>query len=162
MTDESTIKGIAENSSKITIRFMIKRDLPEVLKIESQSPVSSWSKRNFLAALRNMNYICLVAEYDDKVVGFVIYTVNPEYFRIRNLAVDSQYRFMGIGRRLVDRIKDKLPSRNRRKIILELRETNLAAQLFFKRLGFTATDVLRSHYNDTGEDAYLMKYLYRT
>ena len=44
---------------------------------------------------------------------------------------------------------------------LEVRETNLAAQLFFRTQGFRAVSVLRSYYDDTPEDAYVMSYRYR-
>ena len=42
--------------------------------------------------------------------------------------------------------------------MLEVRETNLPAQLFFRQLGFRAVSVLRDFYEDTTEDAYLMQY----
>ena len=45
--------------------------------------------------------------------------------------------------------------------MLEVRETNLAAQLFFRGQGFRAVSVLREFYDDTPEDAYLMQYRYR-
>jgi len=44
--------------------------------------------------------------------------------------------------------------------MLEIRETNLSAQLFFRALGFRAVSVLRDFYEDTPEDAYLMQYRY--
>ena len=43
------------------------------------------------------------------------------------------------------------------RISTELRETNLAGQLFFQHVGFMATRVLREHFADTGEAAYLMQ-----
>ena len=45
--------------------------------------------------------------------------------------------------------------------MLEVRETNLDAQLFFKGLDFRAISVLRDFYDDTVEDAYLMQYRYK-
>jgi len=42
--------------------------------------------------------------------------------------------------------------------MLEVRETNLDAQLFFRRMGFRAVSVLRDFYDDTVEDAYVMQY----
>ncbi len=36
---------------------------------------------------------------------------------------------------------------------------NLTAQLFYRIQGFRAMDVVREHFADTGEDAYLMNYL---
>jgi ribosomal-protein-alanine N-acetyltransferase len=44
--------------------------------------------------------------------------------------------------------------------MLEIRETNLSAQLFFRDAGFRAISVLRSFYDDTPEDAYLMQFRY--
>ena len=52
----------------------------------------------------------------------------------------------------------KLSSHRRTRITLEVRETNLPAQLFFRTQGFRAVRVLRSYYEDSGEDAFLMQY----
>ena len=41
---------------------------------------------------------------------------------------------------------------------LEVRETNLPAQLFFRAQRFKGVRVLRSFYEDSGEDAYLMQF----
>jgi ribosomal-protein-alanine N-acetyltransferase len=45
--------------------------------------------------------------------------------------------------------------------MLEVRETNLDAQLFFRSMGFKAITVLHEFYEDTPEDAYLMQFRYR-
>ena len=52
----------------------------------------------------------------------------------------------------------KIPGQRRNRIALYVRETNLAGQLFLRVSGFRATEVVREHYLDTGEDAYLMHY----
>ena len=52
----------------------------------------------------------------------------------------------------------KLSSHRRTRITLEVRETNLPAQLFFRAQGFRALRVLRGYYEDSGEDAFLMQY----
>ena len=60
------------------------------------------------------------------------------------------------------RLARRFVSQQRRnRIILEVRETNLPAQLFFRENGFRAVSVLREYYEDTPEDAYLMQYRYR-
>ena len=59
---------------------------------------------------------------------------------------------------MMERLIAKLSYQRRNRIVVEVRETNLAAQLFFRELGFRAVDILRDYYtSDTGkEDAYLM------
>jgi ribosomal-protein-alanine N-acetyltransferase len=60
---------------------------------------------------------------------------------------------------MIRRLIDKLSQQRRREIVLEVSETNLSAQLFFKSMGFMALGVLRDRYDDTTEDAYLMRFL---
>ncbi len=61
---------------------------------------------------------------------------------------------------MVAKLIGKLSRQRRTRITLEVRETNLAAQLFFRTQGFRAVNVLRNYYEDTPEDAYLMQYRY--
>ncbi len=59
---------------------------------------------------------------------------------------------------MVGKLVSKLSSHRRTRITLEVRETNLAAQLFFRKQEFKAMRVLRAFYEDSGEDAFLMEY----
>ncbi|GBD35261.1 Ribosomal-protein-alanine acetyltransferase [bacterium HR36] len=142
----------------IQIRWMIKRDMPEVLAIEQASFDTPWTEEDFLSALRQRNCIGMVAETHDRIVGFIIYELHKTQMVVLNLAVHPELRRRGIGRQLVERLINKLTQQRRDKISLEVRERNLPAQLFFKALGFQAVRVLREYYPDTGEDAYVMQF----
>ncbi len=100
----------------------------------------------------------MVAEQGEKVVGFMIYELHKAKLHILNFAVSPAQRRIGIGAQMVAKLISKLSSHRRTRITLEVRETNLAAQLFFQKQGFKAVRVLRSYYEDTGEDAFLMQY----
>ena len=58
---------------RVHIRWMIRRDMPEVLGIENQSFEFPWSGDDFVRCLRQCNCIGMVAEHEDRVVGFMIY-----------------------------------------------------------------------------------------
>jgi [ribosomal protein S18]-alanine N-acetyltransferase len=62
---------------------------------------------------------------------------------------------------MLNKLRGKLSDQRRNRILLEVRETNLAAQLFFRDTGFKAVSVLRGYYADSPEDAYLMQYRHR-
>ncbi|HEY2761555.1 MAG TPA: ribosomal protein S18-alanine N-acetyltransferase [Pirellulales bacterium] len=141
---------------------MIRRDMPEVLAIESQCFEFPWGENDFLRCLRQRNCIGMVAEQDDRVIGFMIYELHKSRLHILNFAVDSRYRRSGIGSHMVTKLIGKLSTQRRNRILLEVRETNLAAQLFFRSSGFRAVSVLREFYEDTPEDAYLMQYRFRS
>lgn len=142
----------------VHIRWMIRRDMPEVLRIETGSFEFPWCEDDFIRCLRQRNCIGMVAEYDERVVGFMIYELHKNRLHILNFAVLSEFRRRGVGQSMVRKLVGKLSQQRRNRIMLEIRETNLAAQLFFRDGGFRAISVLRDFYDDTTEDAYLMQY----
>ena len=143
------------------IRWMIRRDMQEVLAIEAESFEFPWSEDDFLRQLRQRNCIGMVADCDDQVVGFMIYELHKTRLHVLNFAVAKEYRRHGVGRQMIAKLTDKLSQQRRSRLLLEVRETNLEAQLFFRSLGFRAVSVLRGFYEDTPEDAYVMQYRYR-
>lgn len=145
----------------VHIRWMIRRDMPEVLAIEEECFEFPWSEDDFIRCLRQRNCIGMVAEHDERVAGFMIYELHRNRLHILNFAVAAPLRRHGVGRQMVEKLIGKLSSQRRNRIMLEVRETNLAAQLFFRDLGFRAVSVLRDFYVDTTEDAYLMQYRFR-
>lgn len=140
------------------IRWMIRRDMPEVLSIEKHSFEFPWSEEDFIRCLRQRNCIGMVAEHEEQVVGFMIYELNRNQLHVLNFAVRPDCRRRGIGVQMVDKLIGKLSQQRRTRIALEVRETNLAAQLFFRNAGFKAISVLRDYYDDTTESAYVMNY----
>lgn len=146
------------NQTCVHIRWMIRRDMPTVLSIEESSFEFAWSEEEFIRCLRQRNCIGMVAELGDRVVGFMIYELHKNRLHLLNFAVCPSMRRKQIGAAMVEKLVGKLSNDRRNRILLEVRETNLDAQLFFKSLGFRAISVLRDFYADTTEDAYLMQF----
>lgn len=146
---------------RVHIRWMIRRDMREVLDIEAESFEFPWLEEDFIRCLRQRNCIGMVAEQDDRVVGFMIYELNKTRLHVLNLAVASDCRRQHVGSQMIAKLIGKLSPQRRTRIALEVRETNLPAQLFFRENGFRAISVMRNFYEDTPEDAYTMQYRYR-
>lgn len=146
--------------ARVHIRWMIRRDMPEVLAIEHASQEFPWCEEEFLRVLRQRNCIGMVAEHGERVVGFMIYELHKTRLQVLNFAVHPEFRRQGVGRQMVAKLAGKLSSHRRTRIALMVRETSLSAQLFFRVQGFRATEVVREHFEDTGEDAFAMHYLY--
>jgi ribosomal-protein-alanine N-acetyltransferase len=153
--------SVDKQQLRVHIRWMIRRDMHEVLDIENEGFEFPWSEEDFLRCLRQRNCIGMVAEQDDRVVGFMIYELHKLRLHVLNFAVARAARRQGVGTQMIGKLVGKLSKERRTRIMLEVRETNLAAQLFFKNAGFRAVSVLRDFYDDTTEDAYLMQYRYR-
>ncbi len=147
-----------KESIKLHIRWMIRRDMPEVLAIEGGCFDHPWTEEDFLQALRQRNCIGMVAEHEERVIGFMIYELHRSRLHLLNFGVHTGFRRHGVGRQMIGKLLAKLSHHRRTKVTLAVREGNLTAQLFFKKQNFVATKVLRKFYSDSGEDAYLMQF----
>lgn len=137
------------------IRWMLRRDLPEVLRIEELSTLYPWTETDFLRHLRHDKAIGFVVEYQECVIGFMIYEMLKASYCIHNFAVHPNFRRQNVGSKMVNKLHTKL-SDKRTRLTIEVRETNLPAQLFLRAVGFRAVHVIKSFYEDSGEDAYFM------
>ena len=147
-----------EPALKVKIEWLIYSDMPEVLHIERSTFKSYWIKEDFLHCLRQRNCIGMVAKLNHRTVGFMIYELQKAKIHVLNFAVDQEFRRQDIGTQMVEKLVDNLLLRRLQEIYIEVCERNLVAQLFFKRMGFKAVLVLYNHYNDTDEDAYVMRF----
>jgi len=143
---------------RVHIRWMLRRDMNEILRIEQDSFELPWTEEDFLNCLRSRNCIGMSAEQGERVVAFMIYELHKRKLDILNFAVQPDFRRARVGAQMVSKLISKLSGHRRTHITAVVRETNLQAQLFFRAVNFTALRVLRDHFDDTGESAYLMRY----
>jgi ribosomal-protein-alanine N-acetyltransferase len=87
------------------------------------------------------------------VVGFISITIKG---RIFTLCVKEEYRGMGIGTRLMDKICATLKENGSDEATLEVRISNISAQHFYFKRGFIPAWIERGYYSD-GEDALVMR-----
>lgn len=142
------------------IRWMIRKDLAEVLDMERRCFEFPWSEEDFIRCLRQRNCIGMVAEHDEMVVGFMIYELHKTRLHILNFAVHPEWQRLGIGSQMIAKLVGKLSENRRTRIMLEVRDSNITAHRFFSSCGFLAKSVLRNFYEDTSDDAYLFQLQY--
>ncbi len=146
-------------------RWMIRRDMDEVMNIEDESFEYPWGADDFIESLRQKNCTGMVATDnadDNKVLGFMVYVLHKNRIDLLEFAVSPEYCRRGIGTHMMDKLKSKLSSRGIKRLSLSVSERNLRAQLFFRSQDFRAVSILRGYYNDTLEDdAYLMQYRHK-
>ena len=146
------------NTIPVHIRWMRRCDMPEVLGIEDRSFEFPWAEEDFIRRLRRRNGIGMLAEHDERIIGFMIYEAHKDRLHVLNFAVHPDFRRHRVGTAMIAYLMGKLSPQRRNRILLEICETNLQAQLFFRDRGFRAISVFRDFYDETTEDAYLMEY----
>jgi [ribosomal protein S18]-alanine N-acetyltransferase len=122
----------------------------------------------FESLLRELPEAFIVAEVDEKVVGYIMCKIEFGFSNFRKLgfvkkghvvsvAVLDQHRGKGIGKALMLEGINGVVSRKSDEIYLEVRISNIQAIRMYQKLGFQIKSRLRSYYRD-GEDAYLMAF----
>lgn len=137
------------------LRWMIRRDMPEVLAIENTSFEEPLSEDDFIRCLRQRNCIGFVAEHEDKIVGFMIYELHRKMIYLLNVAVHTEYRRQGIGHKMLAKLDSKLSKDRGSRIESHVRDSNVPAHLWLRDFGFQAVSVVRDYYENTTDDAYL-------
>ena len=124
------------------IRWMIRRDMLEVLEIERHSFSEPKDENEMVALLRQRNCIGMVCEFEERIVGFMIYELHKTRLTLVDMAVHAEFRRCKVGSQMIDKLRTKLSHDKRTKVCTEVGETNLGALLFFKSVGFIATEII--------------------
>lgn len=144
----------------ITIDFMKKEDIDQVLAIEHASFSSPWSRNLFLSEFRSPRVSSLMVSLADspgrKVSGFIIFWTVEDEMHILNLAVAPEFRRQGIAKMLVLAALAHARRKGAKRAFLEVRASNIAAQKLYSSLGFTGIAIRRGYYDAPIEDAVVM------
>lgn len=138
------------------LRPMCDDDIDAILVIEADSFAAPWPRRAFELALTAPELLCLVVRQAGDVTGYLIACPDGQDALIANIAVHSEHRRLGFGRRLIEAALRWAESRGARSCRLDVRMSNCAAQQLYKRLGFRPSGVRRGYYPNPREDALTM------
>jgi len=137
---------------KIELRWMIKRDLREVVAIDEISFMLPWSEQYFRERLKFDKALGMVAVAGGKVVGYMVFECWPEHLGLIKISVHPDYRHQGIGTELIKRLKWKLAIHSRKKIITVASSVDLVAINFFTALGFRVGPIDINAHQGNAED----------
>ena len=141
----------------LIIRKMTLEDIPAVIDLDQKSFSLPWPERSFRFELTdNPASRCWVAKLDGKIVGMVVVWLMVDEAHIATLATHPDYRRRGIAKRLLSHALRKLVEEGARSSFLEVRESNIAAQTMYRKLGYEETGRRPHYYRDNNEDAILM------
>ncbi len=148
------------------IRRCEEQDLPMVIDINMAALPEHYSDYFFESILRELPEAFIVAEFDSKIIGYIMCKIEFGFSNFRKLgfvkkghvvsvAVLEEHRNKGLGKALMLEGINGSMHKKSDEIYLEVRVSNTGAVKMYERLGFDTKSRLRSYYRD-GEDAYLM------
>lgn len=138
------------------IRKMEARDVSGVARIEQENFSMPWSEKAFMDSLSQEEALFLVAEEEDRVLGYIGIYLSFEEGEITNVSVDSSSRNKGVGSELVEQLKKEAQARGTEKIFLEVRVSNEPAIRLYEKQGFEQVGCRKNFYEKPREDAWVM------
>ena len=144
----------APPAAALEIRSLTYADLPQVVAIERRAFTTPWSLAMFVLELSKPSGICLAAEADGELVGYLICSRYDTIWHIMNVAVDPDRRRRGIASALIAALLDRVGPEAQ--LTLEVRRSNGGAIVLYERFAFRSAGVRRRYYADNGEDAVIM------
>lgn len=146
-----------ENESRpagATIRRIAFWDLRSIVEIEEASYNTPWDKDQLESLLIQPEVEGWGLYVDGKIHAYAILRYRTRHAFVETLTVHPDHRRTGFATNLMTHVTRRAETRGSRSLVLEVHEANLAAQLFYKGLGFSVIKVMHGYFDD-GADGYL-------
>jgi ribosomal-protein-alanine N-acetyltransferase len=143
-------------ATEISYEPLSRKNLPEVLAIESVSFPEPWSRFLFLKEIDQPSSYFMVFRLDSEVIGYGGFWLVADEAHITNIAVHPLYRRQGYGSMILQHLLDAAISKKATMATLEVRQSNLAALNMYRKFKFRQVAIQKGYYAHTGENATVM------
>ena len=137
----------------VYVRNLEKRDLPAIVDMEErQTGVARrhyWEERIEMSEAIRPHWASLVAELDNRVVGFILGRSGELEFGlpgtiawIEMIGVDPPFRRRGVAQALVEKFAESAEDHGIQTVFTLIASDGTELQNFFKRLGYTQGKML--------------------
>ena len=137
-------------------------DVPSIRALEQQTETAAhWAEREYdaLFAAEAPPRVTLVATSEreaGRVIGFVIARCATAEWEIENVVVAPEKRNRGVSIKIIQELLLQAQSAGATSVLLEVRESNLAARRLYEKLGFSQQGRRSNYYREPEEDALLL------
>jgi ribosomal protein S18 acetylase RimI-like enzyme len=150
METEDSSDSNKKKKVNITLRQMEIDDLATIFHLgeklftarEAPNLYRTWDEYEVISLFQGDSEFCLVAEDDDKLVGFALGTTVTKshsawkYGYLVWLGIDPDYHGFGIASKLFNRFREIMIEDGVRMLLVDSEADNLPALHFFRKMGF--------------------------
>lgn len=152
---DQIIKGINNIFNNFFVREFKENDELAIAELEKECFSKPWSEKAILDAKEN-NTVFLVAEQQEKIIGYLGLQIVLDEGYITNVAVTKEHRGKGVAKSLMEKLIEMAEEKNLAFVTLEVRESNLAAINLYKKFGFEKEGERKNFYENPRENAHIM------
>ena len=134
--------------SEVTVK-----DLPKINELENQLNLNKTKFNFFNQTLSNENIKFIKLVLENKIIGFLQFSLNKSDCDIISIGVIQKFQKMGHGKLLIEYLKNL----NLNNIFVEVSTNNKNAIRFYYRLNFLKIGLRKNYYKKQRSDALLLK-----
>ena len=127
------------------LREMNLADMDAVMRIEQRVHAHPWTRGNFTDALKS-DCVCKVYEAEGEMLGYVVLMPAADEAQLLNISIAAGQQRKGLGRKLVEETMKMARGMNMRRMLLEVRPSNVAALGLYRDAGFSQIGLRRGYY----------------
>ncbi|MDN5745073.1 MAG: ribosomal protein S18-alanine N-acetyltransferase [Nocardioidaceae bacterium] len=126
-------------------------DVPMIASLEETAfPLDPWSATLLAEGVSGQvpTVTVLVAVVEENVAGYAVVSVVDVDAELQRIAVVEEHRLQGVASALLTAVRAHAAAAESERVLLEVREDNLAAQAFYRRHEFTELGRRAGYFRD--------------
>lgn len=140
----------------LIIRNIEETDIEAVALLENQAFSDAWTAKGIRETFEQSQTFIVVAEENERVIGYCIVYYVLDEGEIARIAVDSSCRRQGVGSKILGYVTLQCKEKGITRLLLDVRESNMTARAFYEEQGFVVDGVRKNFYTQPSEHAVLM------
>ena len=129
-------------------------------EIEKSIFGTAWDSKVIKEKIDNRKFKYWIYEVENSIKGYLGVQFLEEEIEILGIGVNPGSRRKKIATELMDELVTYFEKSDYRKIILEVRESNVVAQKLYKKYGFNKISKRKKYYVDEDAEVYLKEKIY--
>lgn len=138
------------------VRSITENDIKAVAMIEAEVFSDAWTSKSILETMQQKQAFILVAEKENQIWGYCIVYYVLDEGEIARIAVNPVCRRQGVGRNILEAVREACLEKGVTRLLLDVRESNQTAREFYTDFGFQEDGIRKNFYEMPKEHAVLM------
>ncbi len=147
-----------QSAARIEYLPMQRSDLDAVLAIEHEVFPYPWTRGNFTDSL-DSGYLASVCRRNDQIIGYFVLMTSLDEAHLLTIGLATRCQKQGLGARLLRHAMTVGKAAQARRLLLEVRRSNVSALGLYQHFGFRQVGVRKGYYPADGgrEDALVLE-----
>ena len=131
----------------ISIKHLNERDIDLCYELDSNT-ISLWSKKQWASEFKKEGVNVFGLLLSNLVIGICVFQIVLDEAQINFFVVNQKFRKMGFGSYLMSHLIRKCEELSLKKLLLEVSQSNVAAERFYAHFDFSTVGIRKNYYKD--------------